>query len=267
MDRRLKLRWSIDIGLLLALVTLSKASGADTGLLLKGTVVDPTGACIPNSRVVLYDRSVKYLIAERYANAEGKFMFGNLAPSAYTVEVSAPGFKTLRKANVELASDLSMDLRLELDFCGPTYLGKTREPYSITVLREPSFGFGADLIQLAERLPCKDGRWTKDESEGPRWPTCVTWDAVVYHKEELKRFRDRAPQDLRRSAEMYYKATARFDTGRREWIVVLRLEYNQDEGTAFGQYGFWRSRVVVFDPQGKLLRVEEKSDCDSGIIT
>ena len=86
---------------------------AETGQIV-GTVVDPSGAFIPNATVTV--RSIA-TGAERTSTTSdsGAFTFPNLQPDVYQVSVTAPGFNTLRQqATVAVGTKLGLDLKLEV---------------------------------------------------------------------------------------------------------------------------------------------------------
>jgi hypothetical protein len=58
---------------------------------ISGTVVDTTGAAIPNARVVL-TRSTPSTTQEVQSGQDGGFSFANVAPGSYTITISATGF-------------------------------------------------------------------------------------------------------------------------------------------------------------------------------
>ena len=57
-----------------------------------GMVADPSGSAVPNANVKLTDPDSN---AERQlqSNAQGEFLFTAVPPGAYTVDISASGFK------------------------------------------------------------------------------------------------------------------------------------------------------------------------------
>ena len=58
---------------------------------ISGTVVDTTGAAIPNARVVL-TRGTPSSAQEVQSGQDGGFSFANVAPGSYTITISATGF-------------------------------------------------------------------------------------------------------------------------------------------------------------------------------
>ena len=69
---------------------------------LNGTTYDQTGAVVPSATVTAINQASgdKRVTV---SNAQGNFTFSALPPATYTVDVSAPGFKTWREKNIVLA--------------------------------------------------------------------------------------------------------------------------------------------------------------------
>ena len=99
--------------LVLALVMQVNLLGqAVTGTLL-GTVLDPTGAVVPNANVTLTNEGTG--VSNHMAtSAQGFYTFPTLDPGRYSVTVSAPGFKTtVAKGNlVQVEQSTRVDVTL-----------------------------------------------------------------------------------------------------------------------------------------------------------
>jgi iron complex outermembrane receptor protein len=98
--------------LAMALAGTSLIQAQSTGS-IQGTVVDPRGQAAAGISVAISnsDKVVRTLIT----SAEGKFAVQNLAPGAYTVEVSGTGFATEHRRAVVaagLAAEVSVHLTL-----------------------------------------------------------------------------------------------------------------------------------------------------------
>ena len=72
---------------------------AQTTASLSGTVGDASGAIIPNAHVVLTNTASQDK-RELTSNASGYFTFAGIIPGTYVVEISAPGFRSLRQADI-----------------------------------------------------------------------------------------------------------------------------------------------------------------------
>jgi len=66
---------------------------------LQGTVTDPSGAVIPNASVKITNDATK-IETTRSSNASGFYMVSPVLPGTYTVQITAPGFKTIVQQNV-----------------------------------------------------------------------------------------------------------------------------------------------------------------------
>ena len=60
-----------------------------------GSVKDPTGAVIPGATVVLTSETRGTKSAPAVTNEAGTYVFPNVTPDTYTVEVTLQGFKTV----------------------------------------------------------------------------------------------------------------------------------------------------------------------------
>src|SRR5665213_810586 len=89
------------------------AQSRSTTASLSGTVTDPSGARIPKATVKLSNSTngVNRLSA---TGASGEFSFALLVPGSYTLEVSAPGFKTTQQADIVLTPGDSQNVGIGL---------------------------------------------------------------------------------------------------------------------------------------------------------
>src|SRR5277367_6419692 len=83
------------------LVLLSAHSGwpqnpTGTGT-LKGTITDVSGAVVTGAELKATNEATSEALTAA-SSATGEFIFRNLPPGSYSVEVSAPGFQTSRLA-------------------------------------------------------------------------------------------------------------------------------------------------------------------------
>ncbi|MFZ0661842.1 MAG: carboxypeptidase-like regulatory domain-containing protein [Acidobacteriaceae bacterium] len=76
-------------------------SQVSTTASLSGTVVDPTGAVIPNAAVTLKNVATGD-VTQTKSNGAGDFTFAAVPVGNYEVDVAAPGFKVLRSSGVHL---------------------------------------------------------------------------------------------------------------------------------------------------------------------
>ena len=96
--------------LLLALWLLAGRAAAQTSA-LRGTVLDPSGAAVPEAQVVLTGANAT-VGAE--SGADGRYSFRGLASGSYTVTAAAAGFAPLRVTDVTLAAGQTKELNLSL---------------------------------------------------------------------------------------------------------------------------------------------------------
>ena len=82
---------------------------------LQGTVKDASGAVVPNAEVVVTGAN---LVGKKAANTDtaGYYRFANLPPGTYTIDVSAKGFKSVRRGGLvlEVGHLPTLDLSLEI---------------------------------------------------------------------------------------------------------------------------------------------------------
>src|ERR1700682_4720770 len=92
---------SIVAGLVVALFLLPPSALAQitTGT-VTGRVVDSTRAVVPAAHVVLISEARSTRSAAVLTNDSGDYVFPNVTPDTYTVEVTAPAFKTTRRAGL-----------------------------------------------------------------------------------------------------------------------------------------------------------------------
>jgi hypothetical protein len=98
----------------LVLFTVATAAGQEANASLTGTVVDPTGAVIPNARVVLSGP----ISSETRTNKQGEFAMRGLRLAPYTLKLKSPGFRT-RSRRVSLQEGQAMSLGLMALQIGP----------------------------------------------------------------------------------------------------------------------------------------------------
>src|SRR4029077_6544892 len=112
----MKNRW-LAISLALALCTFFSISALaqETTGGLQGTVKDPTGAVVPGAKVVVTGAALVGS-KELSTDASGYYRFANLPPGAYTITVTAKGFKTFKREGLilEVGHLPSIDATLEV---------------------------------------------------------------------------------------------------------------------------------------------------------
>jgi hypothetical protein len=86
------------------------ALGQTGGATLTGTVTDPSGAVVPGAKAALVDSS-SGTRRTSVANGQGAVSFIGVPAGTYTVEVTASGFRTLRRTGVTVHIGDQLDLR------------------------------------------------------------------------------------------------------------------------------------------------------------
>lgn len=105
--------------LLLALFAAAVAAAQTSTGTLTGVVLDPSGAVIPGAQVRLLGTETGEQVRELTTTADGSFVAPLLRPAAYTVQVTAQGFKNLVRSGIVLRVDEQLSLRLTLETGSP----------------------------------------------------------------------------------------------------------------------------------------------------
>ena len=94
----------VGTGLMLALVLASSPALAQitTGT-VSGTVKDAQGGVIPGATVVLISETRGTKSAPAVTNETGNYVFPNVTPDTYTVEVTLEAFKTVKRAGIAVS--------------------------------------------------------------------------------------------------------------------------------------------------------------------
>ncbi len=107
--------------ILAALVSFTVASYAQSDLgTISGFVKDPTGAVVPNAKVMV--RNQTGLDRQANSNESGFYTITNIPPSLYTITIEAPGFKRFESTNNKLdaSSTLAIDANLTVGAANET---------------------------------------------------------------------------------------------------------------------------------------------------
>lgn len=99
---------------ILALMLSPALRGQDTGS-LQGTVTDPSGGAVVGAKVVATERS-SGVTRTMTTTKNGAYVFAQLAPGEYKVEITKEGFRTFIQARVSVlvATSTTMDAHLSL---------------------------------------------------------------------------------------------------------------------------------------------------------
>jgi hypothetical protein len=112
----MKNRWlAISLALTLCAFFSFSALAQETTGGFQGTVKDPTGAVVPNAKVVVTG-SALVGSKETETDGSGYYRFANLPPGTYTLTVTTKGFRTVKRdgLNLEVGHLPSVDMALEV---------------------------------------------------------------------------------------------------------------------------------------------------------
>ena len=92
------------VAAVIMLVTLSSAAAAQgvTGT-VSGTVTDPSGLSVPGASVTLISETRGTPLAPVITNANGDFVIPNITAGAYTLEITMPSFKVLKRTGIAVS--------------------------------------------------------------------------------------------------------------------------------------------------------------------
>jgi hypothetical protein len=120
-------------------ILLSLAAFAQTTGTITGTVLDSTGAVIPEATIVLLNQAT-HDRRETVSNGLGYFTFASLMPADYTVRISAKGFKTFEVTGIHvLPGDVRNLSNINLG------IGTTKE-----IVQVEASAAGAEVVASAE---------------------------------------------------------------------------------------------------------------------
>ena len=131
-------------------VAMAGAQSVGNSGSVTGTVLDPTGAVVPNAKVEIrnpvsgYDRSTT-------TDSGGKFAFTNIPFNPYHLTVQADGFM-VRAQDVEPRSAVPMEVSIKLDVAGSTTAVTVEAEGGDLVENDPTFHTDVDK-SLFEKLP------------------------------------------------------------------------------------------------------------------
>src|SRR5499425_3962608 len=118
--RRQEMRFARFINALVSLTMMAMLSGMalfaqETTAGLQGTVKDASGAVVANAHVVVHGTT---LAGDKSLDTEptGYYRFANLPPGLYSIQVSAKGFKTVKREGLtlEVGHLPTVDITLEV---------------------------------------------------------------------------------------------------------------------------------------------------------
>jgi hypothetical protein len=151
---------SISSGIVMAFALLSSSAMAQvtTGT-VTGRVIDSSNGIVPNAKVVLVSEARGTRSAGAVTNDSGDYVLPDVTPDTYTIEVTAPSFKTLRRGGIVVTGGDRVGVpTLTLE------LGSTVETITITAevaLVQSQSGersFAVDTKQI-DALPIQHGNF------------------------------------------------------------------------------------------------------------
>ncbi len=133
---------------LLCAVAAPAAAQVTTGTVL-GTVIDQQAAAIPGATVTLVSESQGTKSAPAITSATGDFLFANVRPDTYTVDIAMPSFKTLKRSGISVSPGTRVALgNLTLEVGGTTEVVDVRgeAPLIQSTTGERSFTVATDAV-------------------------------------------------------------------------------------------------------------------------
>lgn len=94
--------------------SMALAAQTSTGT-LAGSILDASGAVVPGATIRLIGTDTGEQVRELASSPDGTFVAPLLRPAAYTIEVSAQGFKKLVRSGIVLRVDEQLSVRLTLE--------------------------------------------------------------------------------------------------------------------------------------------------------
>lgn len=151
---------TLGTGLMLALVLASPVLAQITTGTVSGNVKDVSGGVIPGATVVLISETRGTKSAPAVTNEAGNYVFPNVAPDTYTVEVTLEGFRAVRRTEVAVSGGDRVGvqaLTLETGAIAETVTVTAESPLVQTQSAERSYAITSTQI---ENLPIARGNFT-----------------------------------------------------------------------------------------------------------
>jgi carboxypeptidase family protein/TonB-dependent receptor-like protein len=150
--------WTAVVLLILGLHFSDSASAQVAGGTLSGTITDPSGATVPQAKVVIKNvaTGVERVVT---TNTEGFYTAPNLLPGEYQVTISAKGFNTEIKTRVVLTVGMQQvfDLGLQVGKASQTVEVTTEAPAVQVTTSDISATVNATTVR---ELPLNGRSWT-----------------------------------------------------------------------------------------------------------
>jgi hypothetical protein len=141
---------------LLVCAVASPAGAQVTTASVTGTVKDPQGGVLPGATVTLLNDAQRTRGAPAVTSPDGDFVFPNVSPGRYTIQVEMPGFKTLKRSGVDVSPGSQVPLGtliLELGGAAEVVNVRGETPVIQSSTGERSFTISPEEV---ESLPLAD---------------------------------------------------------------------------------------------------------------
>src|SRR5688572_4261625 len=124
--------------------------GQDFRATVTGQVTDKSGSAIAGAKVRAVQRTTNQSI-ERETNGEGFYTLPYLQPSTYDIDVTAPGFRTMRSENITLLVADRLDLPFRMEVGEVTQqITVTAEAVELLKTADASGGLSFDSLMTSE---------------------------------------------------------------------------------------------------------------------
>ena len=125
-----------------------------------GRVVDSTGGVIPNAQVVLISETHNSKSTPIKTNGSGDYVFADVTADTYTVEVSAPAFKTTRATGIVVTGGDRVGVpAITLQVGGTTETVTVTDQAALLQTQSGDRSYAIDNTQIAD-LPIAHGNFT-----------------------------------------------------------------------------------------------------------
>jgi len=128
---------------------------------IAGTIKDAQGGVIPGATVILISESQNTQSAPVVTNETGDFVFVNVKSDTYSLEVTMPSFKTIRKTGVRVgaAERVSVGtMAIEPGGVAETVEDRRNVIVELRARQRRRRRDGLVAASLSERTPCRENR-------------------------------------------------------------------------------------------------------------
>jgi hypothetical protein len=173
-DARVPASWTMQTGAAGGLLSAETSPAGSANGSLSGMVTDATGAVVPGASVAVVNSTSRAARAAK-TDSGGRFVVSGLAPGAYDVRATAPGFKSTQLAGVTVAAsgESVANLSLPVGMVTQSIMVTTAPPAapmdSLSATAKPSAQAppGGEIPVLFEIITDSGEHWTS--SDGLTW--------------------------------------------------------------------------------------------------